>query len=600
MDRPAEIPGGVIGGSYRLVRALDGARGRVHEAKHDRLTGRFAIKLFPNADPAAFQRGAQLASALRHPGIVQVIDYGAPPGPGHAFAVMEYIEGRPLATILADDGRMQPPRVARLVDGIASGLAAAHAQGVAHGHLAPDRVLVAPTGLRGEQSKILGFGLDQNVSATPEMTELTPYTAPEQTTADADPRSDQFALAAIAYHLLTGAAPFDPPDDGDNLERPEPRSIRDYAPDVNVVVDDVVRRALSSDPGARWPDVTTFAQRLREAGDSGTALEEKTRVALAPYGVGGRVSATPTPVEALLTPPPPLTTRPPALIASVDVDLGTPSPGARSRLEALRLPPPPQPVRPQSPPPPAPAPARSTPVAWPMPTAPLPEPPATDLLKTGGGAWKLLLGAAAVGVAVLAITQLHSSSRPSGVAVQAGSSPRPPAPPPAAAPSSAAPAPSHPTPAAPVGARPEVVSLPSAAPADPPAAAPRHHHHHAPQLSPEASAEEALLGESGAAPAPAARPAAKPAADESADNDDAPPERARAAAGACTITITSKPWTQVWLDGKDTRRHTPLVGYTVACGDHQLALKRDDLDIYQMEVITVRPDAPFKKSYPLE
>ena len=600
MDRPAEIPGGVIGGTYRLVRALDGARGRVHEAKHDRLAGRFAIKLFPNAEPQAFQRGAQLASALRHPGIVQVIDYGAPPGPGQAFAVMEYIEGRPLSTILADDGRMQPPRVARLVDGIASGLAAAHAQGVAHGHLAPDRVLVAPTGLRGEQSKILGFGLDANGSAAPELTELTPYTAPEQTTGDADPRSDQFALAAIAYHLLTGAAPFDPPDEGDNLERPEPRSIRDYAPDVNVVVDDVIRRALSADPAARWPDVTTFALRLREAGDSGGALEEKTRVALAPFGAG-RAGATPTPVEALLTPPPPLTAPPPALIASVDVDLGTPSP--RSRLEGLRLPPPPQPVRPQSPPPPAPA--RTTPAAWsmPAPAAPLPEPPATDLLKSSGGGRKMLLGAAAVGVVVLALTQLHPWSHPSGSAGQTGSSPRPAAteaPPPAAAPPSAAAAPSRA--AATAAARPEVVSLPSAAPADPPAAAPHHHHHHQPQLSPEAAAEEALLGENGTAPAPAARPAAKPAAEEPADDDETPSEHARpaAAASGCTITISSKPWTQVWLDGKDTRRHTPLVGYAVACGDHQLALKRDDLDIYQMEVITVRPDAPFKKSYPLE
>jgi serine/threonine-protein kinase len=483
---------------------------------------------------------------------------------------------------------------------------------VAHGHLAPDRVLVAPTGLRGEQSKILGFGLDDNFSAAPELTQLTPYTAPEQSSGRADARSDQFALGAIAYQLLTGAAPFDAADDGDNLERPEPRSIRDYAPEVNVVIDDVVRRALSADPAARWPDVTTFAQRLREAGDSGTALEEKTRVALAPFGAG-RGSATPTPVEALLTPPPPLTdaaklelrarVRPPALIASVDVDLGTPAPGARSRLEALRLPPPPQPVRPQTPP--APAPARSTPASWTMPAAPLPDPPAADLLKTRGGAGKLLLAAAAVGVAVLAVTQLHPWSRASAPGVPAGAAPRPaaPAPPPVAAHTTAAPtAPPGSAALAPAPARagrPEVVSLPSAAPAEAPAAPAHHHHHRTPQLSPEATAEEELLGESGAAPTAGARPAARPAADESADDDATPLERARPS-GACTITITSKPWTQVWLDGKDTRRHTPLVGYAVACGDHQLALKRDDLDIYQMEVITVRPDAPFKKSFPLE
>ena len=69
------------------------------------------------------------------------------------------------------------------------------------------------------------------ISGIPDLTELTPYTAPEQVGAEAEPASDQFALGAIAYEMLTGVPPFD-----DSTERQEPPSIRDYAPDVNVIV----------------------------------------------------------------------------------------------------------------------------------------------------------------------------------------------------------------------------------------------------------------------------------------------------------------------------------------------------------------------------
>jgi hypothetical protein len=70
--------------------------------------------------------------------------------------------------------------------------------------------------------------------------------------------------------------------------------------------------------------------------------------------------------------------------------------------------------------------------------------------------------------------------------------------------------------------------------------------------------------------------------------------------GSCTMTVGSKPWTEVWIDGKNTNRRTPLVDYKLPCGEHKLLLKRDDIDVYQMEVITVEAGTPFKKSYPLD
>src|SRR5262249_4247885 len=82
------------------------------------------------------------------------------------------------------------------------------------------------------------------------------------------------------------------------------------------------------------------------------------------------------------------------------------------------------------------------------------------------------------------------------------------------------------------------------------------------------------------------------------------PRAATAAVGReldnCTISIGSKPAADVWLDERKLNRRTPLVGYRVGCGDHKVVLKREDLDLYQMEMITVRPGTPFKKSYPLQ
>ena len=78
--------------------------------------------------------------------------------------------------------------------------------------------------------------------------------------------------------------------------------------------------------------------------------------------------------------------------------------------------------------------------------------------------------------------------------------------------------------------------------------------------------------------------------------DDAPAPRKTVAAaddsgggGDCSITINSIPWSEVWIDGKNTTKHTPVVDYKVPCGKHKLAFKRPDMQIDQTESINVRP-----------
>jgi hypothetical protein len=70
-------------------------------------------------------------------------------------------------------------------------------------------------------------------------------------------------------------------------------------------------------------------------------------------------------------------------------------------------------------------------------------------------------------------------------------------------------------------------------------------------------------------------------------------------AAECSITIGSRPWSEVWIDGKNTNKHTPFADYKISCGKHKLVFKRPDLQIDRAEGITVLPGEKFKQSFSL-
>jgi hypothetical protein len=74
---------------------------------------------------------------------------------------------------------------------------------------------------------------------------------------------------------------------------------------------------------------------------------------------------------------------------------------------------------------------------------------------------------------------------------------------------------------------------------------------------------------------------------------------APAAGGSCAVTLGSKPWSQVWIDGKDTGKVTPLVEYKVACGKHKITFKNPEIPIEKSENVTVKAGEKFKKVVPL-
>ena len=177
-------------------------------------------------------------------------------------------------------------------------------------------------------------------------------------------------------------------------------------------------------------------------------------------------------------------------------------------------------------------------------------------------------------------------------------------------PAGGAPAGTKPT----AAAHPEVAVVPSPAPAPAahPASPPPEPHVSlppaAPVAPPEASAAPAAHHPSGGGSSPSggrrkrSREAATDDSGTQASADDGDKESAKPAdsgGGDCTITVNSTPWSEVWIDGKNTTKHTPFVDYKIPCGKHRLAFKRSDMQIDYSENITVHPGEKFKQRYTL-
>jgi serine/threonine protein kinase len=275
---------------YRIVRYVGcGAMGEVFEARHARLEGRYAVKIL-NVDltrnQAAlqrFRREAAIASELRHPNIVQVIDFDETED-GRPYLVMELLEGHDLGALLAR-GALPVERALALTRQIAAGLSAMHERNVVHRDLKPANVFVLPPGTNEpERVKLLDFGLSKRLAPSFAVTHDrmllgTPqYMAPEQAQGSAEgvgPAADQFAMAAIVYEMLAGRPAFD----GDLLsvvlyrivyESPPP--LAQIVPGLSPHIATAITRALAKDPNQRFRSVNEFQTALEGDGQGYRAV----------------------------------------------------------------------------------------------------------------------------------------------------------------------------------------------------------------------------------------------------------------------------------------------------------------------------------------
>jgi serine/threonine-protein kinase len=210
-------------GAYNIVSELGrGGMGIVYLAEHRHLGRRAAIKFllreFTEKQELLhrFFTEARAASLVDHDGIVRVLDCDIHAS-GHAYIVMEYLEGQTLRAYLAARGPLPYPEAAAIVLKVAGALAAAHAKGIVHRDLKPDNIfaLSNPVG----EVKIVDFGIAKLTTTVPtDQTKTlagalmgTPlYMSPEQArgAGTVDARADVYSLGCILFELLTGRPPF--------------------------------------------------------------------------------------------------------------------------------------------------------------------------------------------------------------------------------------------------------------------------------------------------------------------------------------------------------------------------------------------------------
>ncbi|MET1037770.1 MAG: protein kinase [Aeromicrobium sp.] len=202
------------------------------------------------ADLGRAEREAHLAARVTHRNVVAVYDFVE--GDGHQWLVMEYVEGTTLAGLIAEQGALDPERLALLVQQVAGALAAAHAHGIVHRDVKPSNILLNRLGI----AKLSDFGIaraqaDAALTQTGLVTGSPAYLSPEVATGrTATIASDVWSLGATVFHAATGRPPYEV---GDNLLGAMYRIVHDQPPTLHVEgpLAPLVAAMMQHDPAAR-------------------------------------------------------------------------------------------------------------------------------------------------------------------------------------------------------------------------------------------------------------------------------------------------------------------------------------------------------------
>jgi serine/threonine-protein kinase len=275
---------------YRIVSKLgEGGMGEVYLAEDTRLRRRVALKILPEniaADPSRllrFEREAFAASALNHPNILTIFEFGA--GDNRHFLAAEFVEGVSLRQRLTS-GAVSLNETLDIAIQTASALQAAHGAGIIHRDIKPDNLM-----LRGDgYVKVLDFGLaklsepgafSSGLVSDPEaqtqkqlQTEAgvimgtVAYMSPEQTRGlNVDSRADIWSLGCVLYEMLSGESPFRGDTMADtlaNIIHREPVSISTRRRHTDPELERIVNRSLAKNAGERYQSAEEFLTDLKQ------------------------------------------------------------------------------------------------------------------------------------------------------------------------------------------------------------------------------------------------------------------------------------------------------------------------------------------------
>jgi hypothetical protein len=306
---PDELIGTTLHETYVVERVLgEGGMGRVYEAHHTRLPNkRFAIKvLHPEyvlnaALVARFQREAEAAASVEHPGVVGIYDVGHTPQ-GWPYMVCEHLSGIDLHSYIKRFAPLPTETLVYFGKALTEALGAAHAKGVIHRDLKPHNVFLigdfAGGGPARPRLKVLDFGLSRFLDQDSQLTQTgvvmgTPgYMSPEQACGRAtDHRTDVYGVGSILYTAATGRPPFSGKTPRMTVmavlseDPPRPRSVQ---PSVSAELEVVIQRAMAREPDERYQDMIQLGTALRmiERGSPQTVMPPAHKASELPLSAG--------------------------------------------------------------------------------------------------------------------------------------------------------------------------------------------------------------------------------------------------------------------------------------------------------------------------
>jgi serine/threonine protein kinase/class 3 adenylate cyclase len=289
----------LVGGKYRLERQIGGGgMGTIWVALDMRLQRRVALKMMRPDHLSSksmrrhFDQEAQAAARIEHPNVVHIFDYGLDEIEGQPtpYIVMELLVGEDLETRLQRQAKLPLATVVEIISQAARALSAAHAAGLVHRDLKPANLFLSANDNR-EVVKVLDFGIaafraGERGSTQPSYLMGTPhYMSPEQIQAPStvDARSDLFALAVVAYQILTGRLPFEAASLPDLLicitqpgyDVPHPSQ---FLPELGKTpvasnLDKFFSRALAREPSERFQSAREFAAAFVAASDTNVSAQ---------------------------------------------------------------------------------------------------------------------------------------------------------------------------------------------------------------------------------------------------------------------------------------------------------------------------------------
>jgi eukaryotic-like serine/threonine-protein kinase len=274
----------LIGGRYQiLARIGQGGMGKVYKVKHTHLSRTFALKIISHqvaeTDEARelFYREARFASAMAHPNITPVVDFGEDEKVG-MFMVMELVEGEALNRLLFREKQLSPRKACDIVLQLAEALHYIHKQGVVHCDIKTENILISEEEHEGKRNrtmvKLLDFGLARSLTASRASTSLsgTPhYVAPERIRGEpASPASDVYGVGILLYELVTGSVPWDGAVQkilaGHLEERAKSPSLF-VAGGLDPALETLIYHALAKRPAERHKDMAAFLYELKTVMD---------------------------------------------------------------------------------------------------------------------------------------------------------------------------------------------------------------------------------------------------------------------------------------------------------------------------------------------